>query len=434
MAGFDIADPVTGTYTVGPDGRGTISLDLQGMGTTETFALTITSVSHALLNQDDGTDTGSGVLDLQTAGPTFTSAQFSGGYSFTLSGEDYNAFLPTCFGGVFAADGIGNLQAGTIDENDGGTFTTTPFTATFSAPDANGRGTIALSSGASFAYYLVRPGVVRLVETDLLFVLGGTAYAQGAGSTFTNSALGGAFVFNTGGASLSGSFTAAGEFATDGNGNFISGVADANDSGSATFGALAGSGYSFNNSARGTIAIPAGPVFMSGMNLMVYLVDPNLNLLDPNGAGAGGGALILTNDGNVIGTGAIIPQTTPIDPSVSGNYAVNLTSAPSVGTEVDLTGQIAMDVSGNVSGTADYGAVGISSTGRSTNNADLTGSLAPDGSNVGRFTGTILLSGGTLQFVPGGVLQHLSYYLANASLILAIETDANPVSGYLVHQ
>jgi hypothetical protein len=434
MAGFDLADPVTGTYTVGANGRGTMTLNLQVAAVTETFAFTITSSFHAVLNQDDGTATGSGVLDLQSAGPTFASSQLSGGYSFTLTGEDEVAAAPTVFGGVFAADGAGGLQAGTLDENDFGTFTSTPFTGTFTAPDVNGRGTITLSTGPQFTYYVVRPQVVRLVETDVSFVSGGTAYAQGTGSSFTNSSLAGNFVFRNVGSSTSGSFAAAGQFATDSNGNFTSGIADANNQGTVTSGSLTGSTYAFNNSPRGTITIPAGPVFTNGMNWSAYGVDPNLNLVDPNNTSGGGGALIVTNDANVFGIGVIVPQVASAPSKFAGNYAVNLRGGPNMGTEADLTGQAVADFSGNLNGTADYASSAGSSSSFSTTNVSYTGTFAPDGNNVGHLTGTLLLTGGTQNFVPGGAAQKLSYYQADGSRIFIIETDANVAVGLLLHQ
>ena len=436
MAGWFSADPVTGTYTVGPDGRGRMNLNPQVRSTVETFAFVITSSSHALLNEDDGTasGTGSGVLDLQAAGPSFAASQFSGGYSFTLSGEDELAASATIFGGVFTADGTGNLQAGTLDENDNGTFTSTPFTATFTAPDANGRGTITSGTSATYAYYLVRPQVIRLIETDINFVSGGTAYSQGTGSSFTNALLAGHFVFNNVGSSVSGSFAATGQFTTDGSGNFTGGIADANDNGSATFGSLTASTYTFNNSPRGSITIPAGSLFTNGMTWSVYAVAPNLNLLDVNNTSGAGGALIITNDPSVLSVGVIVSQATPAPSKLAGNYAINLTSAPNAGTEADLTGQAVADLSGNLNGTADYANDAGSASSFSTTNASCTGTFGPDGNNPGRLTGTLSLTGGTLNFVPGGVTQKLTYYQADGSRIFVIETDANVTTGVLMHQ
>jgi hypothetical protein len=134
-----------------------------------------------------------------------------------------------------------NLRAGTLDKNDNGMFTGNPFTATFTGPDANGRGTIASSLNTTYAYYFVRPGVIHLIENDLLSVVGGTAYGQGTATSFSNSSLAGRFVFNKVGSSISGSFASAGQFATDGNGKFTGGIADANDKGTVTSGSLGAS-------------------------------------------------------------------------------------------------------------------------------------------------------------------------------------------------
>jgi hypothetical protein len=244
----------------------------------------------------------------------------------------------------------------------------------------------------------------------------------------------GHFVFNNTGSSISGSFAAAGQFATDGNGNFTGGVADANDNGSVTFGSLAASTYAFNNTPRGSITIPAGPVFTNGMTWSVYAVDPSLNLLDPNNTSGGGGALVITNDASVLGTGVIVPQATPAQSKFAGNYALNLTSAPNTGTEADLTGHVVADLSGNLNGTADYANSAGSASSFSTTSATDSGTFAPDGNNPGRLTGTLMLTGGTLNFVPGGVAQKLSYYQADGSRIFVIETDANVTTGVLIHQ
>jgi hypothetical protein len=170
------------------------------------------------------------------------------------------------------------------------------------------------------------------------------------------------------------------------------------------------------------------------MILSVYLVDPTLNLLDPNNVIGGGGALILTNDANVFGVGMIVPQVNPAPSMSAGNYAVNLTSAPNAGTEADLTSQVVADLSGNLSGTADYANDAGSSISFSTTNDIYTGTFTPDGNNPGRLTGTVLLTGGTLQFVPGGATQNLSYYQADGSRIFVVETDANVTTGFLMHQ
>jgi hypothetical protein len=436
---IDLTEPATGTYTVGPDGRGSMSIFLAISKTTQTFGLTVTSNSHVLMNEDDGTETSSGTLDLQSVGP-FSASQISGGYSFTLTGTDVTGTIlkPVVFGGIFNADGVGQFNNGTRDANDAGTSSSASFTATFTAPDSNnGRGTIASSTGSTFVYYIVSKNVIRLVETDenvFTFVAGGTAYGQGPAATFANSSLNGRFVFNDVGQSTQGSFAGAGQFVADGTGKITAGLADVNNAGVVASGSLAGSTYAFNNSPRGTLTIPAGPLSASGANLLVYVTDPSINLLDPNNTSGKGGALVLDNDATVFGVGVIIPQVSPTVSQTQNNYALAMSSGFGSAAEIDLTGQMVANLSANLNGSADYASSTNSSSTAQTTNIPCTGSFVPDTNNAGHLTGTILLKGGTLDFVSGGGVQNLSYYQASDSQAFIVEIDGNVSSGVLVKQ
>ncbi len=76
--------------------------------------------SHLVISEADQfnglTIGGVGSMDLQTAGPNFTAAQVSGGYSFTLTGFSAAAVkaaggtgLNGSWGGIFTADGVGAI-------------------------------------------------------------------------------------------------------------------------------------------------------------------------------------------------------------------------------------------------------------------------------------------------------------------------------------
>ena len=67
-------------------------------------------------------------------------------------------------------------------------------------------------------------------------------------------------------------------------------------------------------------------------------------------------------------------------------------------------------------------------------NATYTGTFAADTNHPGRLTGTALVTGGALKFVPGGVAQKLAYYQADPSRTFVIETDGNVAAGILLHQ
>ena len=119
---------ITGTYTLDSTGHGYISMSLNNTtccGTLQqTHGITATSNSHLVIAEDDNfnglTIGASGSMDLQTAGPAFTAAQVSGGYSFTLSGYSGANGANSSWGGIFTADGVGVLSGGVFDENFGG--------------------------------------------------------------------------------------------------------------------------------------------------------------------------------------------------------------------------------------------------------------------------------------------------------------------------
>lgn len=488
---FWSAPSITGTYTLDATGHGNISLSLNNTtccGTLQqTHGITATSNSHLIIAEEDnfnGLTIGAiGSMDLQTAAP-FSGAQVTGGYSFMLAGYSGAASENASWAGIFTADGTalgstpGNISGGIFDENVGNNGGGTgynnevatpaaglPFTGTYTAPDAAGRGIITLSSapdspatcGASplppctqYVYYLVTPEVLQLTSMSNTGHAGntGTAFGQGSLATATtdNTALSGGYVFsyygfgdnNNGGDSGA----AAGQFATDGNGNVTGGIMDLNvaNGGSptpsiATTGiSLTGSTYSFSGSPRGTFTDP------SGQNYNIYLTDPNLNLLDPNNTSGGGGALLLVADnpsapyGNAIGV--VIPQADAATAALSGSYAILLSNQSNLGGccnyDGGLTGEFSVSTTtaGTFSGEGDFQGTGANSATLTT--GPLSGTFVADASNPGHFTGTIVTApafpleiGGT---TPG--TENVDFFLANGSQGFIIETDTiAPVFG-----
>jgi hypothetical protein len=480
------APSVTGTYTLDATGHGNLSLSLNNStccGTLQqTHGITATSNSHLVIAEEDnfnGLTIGAiGSMDLQAAATGFSGSQVSGGYSFTLAGYSHALGQNGSWGGIFTADGTalgstpGNISGGIFDENvgnnGGGTgynagltspATGLPFTGTYTAPDADGRGVITLSSSpdvpgpcgstplpacTQYVYYLVTPEVLQLTSMSNVGSAAntGTAFGQGSLATAANdtTALSGGFVFsyygfgdnNNGGDSGA----AAGQFATDGGGNVTSGVMDLNvaDGGSpapsiATTGiSLIGSTYVISGSTRGTLTMP------SGQNYNVYLTDPNLNLLDPNNTSGGGGALLFEADnpsapyGNAIGI--LIPQASPAPAALSGSYAVLLSNQSNLGGccnyDGGLTGDftVSTTTTGAFSGEGDFQGTGANNATLIT--GPLTGTFVANTSNPGQFSGTIVTTpafpfgiGGT---TPG--TETVDFFLANGSQGFIIETDA----------
>jgi hypothetical protein len=485
-------------YSLDATGHGILSLDLSG--DVETHGITATSNSHLVIAEEDqfnGLTIGApGSMDLQTAlqpGPSFSGSQVSGGYSFTLSGYSRLNKQNGSWGGIFTADGTatsgtpGNITGGIFDENVGNNgggsgynsasgATGLAFTGTYTAPDANGRGVITLSSspdtpgpcGASplpactqYAYYIVTPQVLRLAVLTNTGNAGntGSAYGQGSLATAandTNAALSGGFVFsyfgfgdnNNGGDSSA----AAGQFvaASDGSGDITSGIMDFNvaDGGAPTPSiattqiplTLAGA-ISISGSPRGTLTTPSGQIYN------VYLTDPNLNLLDPNNpTGAGGALLFEANNtspaatyGNAIGV--MIPQADAATASLAGSYAILLAQQSNNGGccsyDGGLTGDFTVSSAsaGTFSGEGDFQGTGTDNAGQcceTLTTGPLTGTFLADVSNPGHFTGTIVTApafpleiGGT---TPG--TENVDFFLANSSQGFIIETDTiAPVFG-----
>jgi hypothetical protein len=447
-------------YTLDASGHGKLTLNIAGC-CVQTSSITAISNSHLITAEDDQfsglTIGGIGSMDLQTAGPTYSASQVSGGYSFTLAGYSGKNSANASWGGIFTADGLGSISAGIFDENFGGgtgylslpnVASPNPVTGTFTAPDVNGRGTITFSATpdtttttTEYAYYIVTPEVLRLTTVSPAGNAANTGSAFGQGSVgTTNAALSGNFIFSdfgfTSDANGGESGAAAGQFNADGgtiNGGNITGIMDLNAFGTPSTISMAGSTYSIAGSPRGSVIGPAGQTYN------IYLTDPNLNLLDPNNPSGAGGALLLETD--VADTiGVVIPQTDTAA-SLSGSYALLLSDQENPpNADGGFTGAFATSSTnlGTFSGEGDFQGTGIDSATPVV--GPLTGTFMADGANPGRFTGTIttapafpLDSPGLITDPPG--TENVSFYLANGSQGFVIETDTiAPIFGLVEMQ
>jgi hypothetical protein len=346
---FDQIGQTTGALVAVPSTTGlyTLTIDVSASDTSigvagiETFAVQFININHALITQFDGSATSSGSLDLQT-----TTSAANGNYAFTAVGVDNNStvnpYASVAIGGVVTATS-GNLS-GTYDINDsnngnppsaGNSITAG---ATLSATDTYGRGTLngsgLITSGSTFAFYVVGPATgsqaLRLIDVDANDVAIGSAYGQGA-ATFTNASFPSPTPSVTSGVftllgQWSQNYATLGEFTTDSNGNITGGEADDNelDIGLQQEGVLiAGSTYDLITSGINGY----GSMSMTGTGdvttLGLYMVDPALNINDPNNTTSAdvGGALIIDLDGVLPGgSGIITPQTDTTVADFNGTY------------------------------------------------------------------------------------------------------------------
>ncbi len=189
--------------------------------------MVVTSTSHALIIEFDGTATSSGTLDLQDT-TAFSASAISGNYSMAVTGLDVtNLSLgnagPAALGGVMTADGAGGFTNVTLDINDEGMITPgepTVFGAT-SGPDSFGR-VVMNDPNFQFVYYIVNAKALRLLEADTFFLTGGSAYTQGTSSLTVANLAGNSVLAEAGSTTQgSGSLGLAGQVTVDNNGNGI---------------------------------------------------------------------------------------------------------------------------------------------------------------------------------------------------------------------
>jgi hypothetical protein len=212
-----------GTYTVGADGRGMITITtLNADGTTDqsfTYAISLKApVSPATVatqgslieydnNQLVGTK-GSGTLLAQTT--SAYAAGLNGSYAFGFAGD--TPCLVSCTVGVasgpvatvgqFTTDGAGNISSGVADANIASVnYASAPLNGSYQSADQNGRLQLEMTNTAisdglyptNYAVYIVNASEAFLMSTDkhsAYTLLAGTAQLQ-TQSTFSNASVNG---------------------------------------------------------------------------------------------------------------------------------------------------------------------------------------------------------------------------------------------------
>jgi hypothetical protein len=293
---------------------GNTKLGVNGM---ESFAVNFPNSSHALITQFDGTATSSGSLDLQT----LTAIPTSGAFSFAASGAGIDG-EPVADGGVFTITGVTIL--GIVDVNDGGDFLrNTAFSGILGPSDSFGRGSVTNNAAfpVSLNYYVVAPEVIRIINVDKTDTAVGSAFGQGANPNFSNASIRRS-VFSL--ENNPSGYAAAGQFSTlqgQATTSDFNGVGDLNElDGSMLTAAPITGTFSLGSNGYGTFDFNGG--FGDITTLGLYAVDPALNILDPNNPSAGGGGAVLAEmDGNLVGIGALLPQTDITVTDFAGFYA-----------------------------------------------------------------------------------------------------------------
>lgn len=184
--------PIEGSYDVAADGRGTMDLTMQGIGTFS-FALYVVSAETLIVTSIGDPGPGTPMLvgrALRQSGGPFSVASLQGNHVFEFTGRA-SVVAAVATAGLATSDGAGNL-AGIFDRNDNNAVTAgQSYMATYDIA-ADGRGTIASATLPAMVFYMVRPDVALLMEGPGGAVQTGTMEAQ-TGVPFATGTLAGQY-------------------------------------------------------------------------------------------------------------------------------------------------------------------------------------------------------------------------------------------------
>ena len=422
----------TGSYSIGPDGRGTMQFcegtssacPLGSSSATAFFRIAVISPRQAQIIEfsspttASATTTAGGEILLQD--PSVFAAgngNLSGTYSFNFAGVSTSATEESA-AGEFAANGFGTISAGSsvaplapgeIDINAGGPVTLAGTTYSISS---NGRGTVTLG-GLAFSFYPVSASQAKFIEIDTpssatpttpASILAGDAFKQQTSLTcgWGLNALSGSIVFETSGASSGvviadlGSFTALGT-----TGTFSGASIDENSGGtvSSQVGTLGGS-YTMDPCGRGTLSV-------GSHSYVFYIISPSDAVLQETTSG-------------VVAHGFLVPsQGGPFaDSTLTGSYAFRLGGTDAAGTagnREDFLGQLTSTGSGTgLAGTLDLNDFGVTQTGV----AIANGTYLPV--PAGSLRGTMSLP----QATSPATTRNLVLYMVSPTQFYVLDTDA----------
>ncbi len=272
----------SGSYSFTPNGRGSLSYVTPGSTATtvspqgsHNFVAYYVSPNRLELLSTDRKFYLHGFAEMQAATVAGTTATFTGGQVFNISGIDSNgnAAQET---GRFTLDGAGNLANGVEDFNDGGNLSTNAsFTGTYTV-NTTGRWQASLNfstTSLTLVGWQVSPQRSVVLTTSSTLLETGSMRAQTLG--LTNASVTGnygenlaGFDFNTGNGTLQ-NFESTGNFSADGAGA-LSGTVDTQTD-------VAGISVDVGTSGSYTVDPTAGrgTGFLGNVPVSIYTVDAN---------------------------------------------------------------------------------------------------------------------------------------------------------------
>lgn len=283
FSGSPASVAIGGTYTVGSDNRGTMTIN-SPLGTfTYKFAVNSLGTQGSFISFDTTGVRGSGVIEKQDTS-AFDPSVFANGYVMALSGQDTSNGRVAALGLIFP-DGSSFVAGSTMDLNDAGSVSSTfgSFPGTYSV-DSTGRGTLTLAilglgSGTfDFAFYVVSANEFLLVSTDPIFqngfIFGGPAVIQN-GYPFNAASFNGSSIFTMTGTTGTAPQDTVGRLQFDGSAD-IAVSFDQNSGGKITVGGSMTGAYDLNTNGRGTLNLATGTATTTWL---VYATGPNQGFL-----------------------------------------------------------------------------------------------------------------------------------------------------------
>jgi hypothetical protein len=403
----DLSAPVansaltSSTYRMSVDGRGQVNLNISNLGNI-TLDIVLQDSSHGLVTEFDTNATGSGTIDLQTAG-----VSPAGTYAFSMAGFDYTsgtAANPFGTVGNFTV-GSGGAITGLEDFNDNQfAFTNEALTGAVVLGPLSAPATVLSTTFGTLTFDAIPISAthLKLIEMDAGANLIGDAFSQTSATLSAGNlafTLAGTFPTTSG-------FSAAGGFmVTDGAGNITTAsTADANNSGSVSPAPIPFSGtYTAAGTGRYTVSLSG---FTNGTAYVAYPFTGGAFLLETDNAGSMSGAAYAQTDMTL---------------GVSEGFALNFTGANlNDGVEVDDIAEFQTDSSAaTVTGAVDEN---FQPGGGPTLGLALSGtSTTPDSNGRGQLSANA--GNNSASTLNGGF--GLTYYAVDGTTFPFIETDPN---------
>jgi hypothetical protein len=399
--GLDVgpsSTPITsGTYNITADGRGQVKVSSDtSLADSITFDFVLSSSSHGLVTEFDGSGSGSGTLDLQGT------QSLQNSYSFGFAGASASGQneIPFAMAGSFTLNGSGSITSGVADINDDGTSAggTNGLTLTGTvAAGSPGFASFTTTAGTfNFDVYVIDSTHLKFIETDSLPVIAGDAYIQ------QSSIPAGTLAYTMAGADVAFNPLVLGGFmASDGGGNISAGFEEYNDAGILPSSPITGFTGSYTPFVGGRSVLTLNSIY-NGEN---GILSPTVQFA---AYPSSGGLELLEIDGAGFTSGAAYAQT-GTSFAASQGYGLNLTAINAGGFEEDDIAEFTLTGS-NFKGLADINDEGDSGV----SGATFTGTFTPDAAVPGHG------SASSNQF-------NFNYYVVDASTILMLETDNNQV-------